>query len=272
MKILRSILNWLRRHPFLSLVLVALTAGGISYANILKTRSQGHLTPPLTRGRAVQAVYGIGTVIANRSFQVKGGITSHLDGSFVNEGDQVRRGDRLVLIDENVVRAPFDGTVTYFPYKSGELLFAQTPVLTLVDLKDRYMTVSLEQQGALQIRPRQEVRISFDTLRNETYEGVVRAVYSNQNDFLARIDVHDLPDRILPGMTADVAITIQKKDDVLLVPVAALEGSSVWVKSASGLPRKVDLRIGIVDRDVAEVLEGDVKEGDRLVIRGKGSP
>ena len=109
--------------------------------------SSGTLSEPLTPTSIVQSVYGIGTVTATHSFQLKLGVTGSVVDLYVKEGDSVKKGERLVNIDQVVYRAPFAGTVTSLPYKIGENVFAQLPILSLVNLLDRYLVVSLEQQG-----------------------------------------------------------------------------------------------------------------------------
>jgi multidrug efflux pump subunit AcrA (membrane-fusion protein) len=238
-----------------------------------RERSKGVLSQPIQRGTVFESVYGIGTVLANRSYQIKLGVVSTIDALFVKEGDTVKKGDRLLEIEKVVYRAPFNGTITYLPYKVGENIFAQVPVLTLVNLMDRYLVVSLEQQGALHVRPGQKARMSFDTIRQQAYEGVVQSIYPTENGFLARMDVSTLPSAILPGMTADVAIEIQRHDHALVIPVASLMGgNSVWVKRGHGIPKKVDVQVGIIDQAQAEVVAGDLRPGDRVLIKNRELP
>jgi hypothetical protein len=72
-------------------------------------------------------------------------------------------------------------------------------------------------------------------------------------------------------MTADVAITIQKRENALLVPVAAIEGGKyVWVKQ--GLARREEVQLGVVDKALAEVIGGKLREGDRVLIRKQALP
>jgi hypothetical protein len=155
------------------------------------------------------------------------------------------------------------------PFKVGENVFPQLPLLALVNLEDRYLVVSLEQQGALRVHRGQKVRMSFDTIREQNYDGVVEAVYSYNGNFLARVDVSALPIRILPDMTADVAIEVGKHDNVLLAPVAAFEQGSLWIKRGHGIPYRVEIKTGIVDKDMAEIVSGDLQPGDRVLIRKK---
>jgi multidrug efflux pump subunit AcrA (membrane-fusion protein) len=129
--------------------------------------------------------------------------------------------------------------------------------------------VNLEQQGAIRVRRGQVARLSFEGMRNQTFEGKVESVYSHDTNFLVRIDTSKLPPQVLPGMTADVAIGIQEHDDALLIPVAAMTADSVYLKRSTGGTKQVKVKTGIIDGAMAEVLSGDVHPGDRLVIQKK---
>ena len=263
--------DWVRSHKLLA---AAIVFAGIAGVILLVVRSRGRdfgpLTEPLRRGNVVESVYGIGTVTARKIFNLKLGVTSTVRELFVLEGDRVKRGRRLVTLDgTGTPVAPFDGTITALPVKPGETVFAQTPILTLVDLLDRYIVVSLEQRGAIRVRAGQPARLSFDSMREQSFEGKVESVYSQQGSFLVRIRVSGLPPQILPGMTADVAILIAEKKEVLLVPAAAIDGGRVYLGGGVGTPAPVEVKIGIVDGEMAELLSGDLKEGDRLSIRRK---
>ncbi len=260
-------------RPYLfGFVILGLIGAGV----FMRTKSQrttlGTYTEPLRKGAIVESVYGIGTVTATRSFQLKSGVTSSIAELFVKEGDQVKRGMPLVRLEgTTTIRAPFDGTVTSLPFKVGESVFSQTIILNLVDLSDRYILVSLEQQGVIRVRHGQKAKLSFEGMRSTSFDGRVESVYSNDTNFLVRITVANLPKEILPGMTSDVAIGIQERQDVLVVPVAAVLGGKVTVKRGEGSPFAVEIKTGIIDGASAEVLSGDVQAGDQLLIRDKVS-
>ncbi len=102
------------------------------------------------------------------------------------------------------------------------------------------------------------------------------------------------PDLMLkPGMTATVEIAVEHRPDVLLVPNQALRfippdvseddeksdqdrnarprdqqgrPGAVWVAGGDGKPRKIDLRIGITDGEQSEVLQGELKPGDKVYV------
>lgn len=253
----------------LVLALVVVIAG-----LLLRSRQTryGELSEPLKKGNVVESVYGIGTVTAKNSYQLKVGVTSSIIQIFVREGDHVQRGQKLVLLEGGTnFSAPFAGTVTYLPAKVGETVFPQSIVMNLVDLLDRYIIVSLEQRGAIRVRQGQVAKISFDSLRDLTFDGVVQSVYSNENQFLVRINVSSLPPQLLPGMTADVAITTGEHKNVLVVPLAAINEGQVTIKRGSKR-QTVSVQTGIVDGAFAEVTSGDLQEGDQIYLRKKIKP
>ena len=268
MHILRTVLTWIGRHRFWSVAISLLVVAGVWTANIIQVRSSGILAEPLQKGSIVESVYGIGMVMARNSYQLRPGLISTVTALYVKEGDSVKKGDPMINIDNNAFLAPFDGTVTFLPYKVGENVYPQSPALSLVDLRERYLVVSLEQQGALQVQAGQKVKVSFDTIRNQNYDGTVDSAYSNNSNFLARITVPGLPSRILPDMTGDVAIEIATHLNVLLVPVAALEqGKYVWRKRGHEISQRVEVKTGIIDKAMSEIVTGDLQAGDHVLIR-----
>lgn len=218
------------------------------------------------RGPIVEAVYALGTVVAERTFQLKMGVSTSIEEIYVKEGDQVAA--RAVLAKMSglpTFTAPFAGTITYAPFKKGEGIFPNIPVLTLVDLKHLYVTSSLEQQGALRVKRGQKVRLNFESLRGERLDGTVSSIYPNDGQFIVRIDSTDIPEAILPGMTADLAIQVGEKADAMLLPVSALNVGSVTVVR-NNKRKKVSVKVGTVDGVWAEILSGEIQMDDQVVV------
>ena len=258
-----------RDKRLLSILTIAFI-GGIAFYRFRPAKTQqGILTDPIQKGSVAESVYGIGTVAAAQTFQLKSGITSTVRKLYIKEGDSVKKGAPLVDLDGVLFQARFPGTITFLPTKEGETVFAQSIVLSLVDLSDRYILVSLEQQGAIRVLQGQKARISFESMRDKHFTGTVQSIYTNDNNFLVRIGVPGLPPQLLPGMTGDVAIIISERADVLLVPVAAVEQGKVLLSKESGDIQEIPVTPGLVDGAMIEITKGDLKAGDRLLIRKK---
>ncbi len=75
---------------------------------------------------------------------------------------------------------------------------------------------------------------------------------------------------IRPGMTAAVNIVVEKLEDVLLVPNRAVrfeEGKRViYILGNNPMPEAVEIEIGGTSDAFSEVVGGDVKEGDVIVL------
>jgi len=271
MGVLRKITTWVGTHRLLSFGIFALLIGVTIFIWVQIEHKTGTLSAPLKKGTIIQSIYGIGTVTATKIFQITPGVISTLSAQFVEEGETVVKGTRLLMIDRDAFIAPFAGTITSLPFRVGDNVFSNVPILTLVDLSDRYVVVSLEQQGALRVVVGQKAVLSFDTMRESNFAGQVKSIYSFGTNFLARIDIPNLPPKILPGMTCDVSITLVTHENVLLLPIAALEeGKYVWLKSF--IPKKIEIKVGLTDKAFAEVLDGNIKEGDQVLIRKQAGP
>lgn len=216
------------------------------------------------RGDVVESIYGLGTVSADSSFNVRVGVAITVNKLFVKEGDIVNRGSRLVKIDDSVMNSPIDGTITKVSYKEGELAAPQASILTVTNLKRLYLEVSLEQQSVLRIKEGQEVFVSFETIRNEKYTGRVRTVYPRENQFIVRIELEQWPVGVLPGMTADAAIIVGKKINVLLIPLTTIVAGQV-TRIRKLQKEKVFVKLGVLNGEWAEVLSENIQENDELL-------
>jgi multidrug efflux pump subunit AcrA (membrane-fusion protein) len=265
--------SWIKNNfiSLSSLTLIGLLAV-LGFTIRANKDENGRETALVERGTILESVYGIGTVMAEKSFQLKSGVAGIIQKIYVREGDFVKRGAPLVdLEDTALLTAPFSGTVTWLPFKTGEVVFPQAVILSLVDLQHRYMVVSLEQKAALKVHAHQKARISFDNMRESVSDGMVEVIYSQGNSFLVRIGIRRLPLQILPGMTGDVAITISERKDVLLVPTASIDDGVVWIKRGAAKPQRVEIALGIVDGEKAEVA-GALTSGELVVLPQKAKP
>lgn len=212
-----------------------------------------------------ESIYGIGTIKAEKSFKLSSGVVSTISNLFVKEGDIVKKGTKLVTTDETTsFYAPFTGTITSLNCKIGETIFAQTLILTLVDLTDRYLVVSLEQKGIIKVKINQSAVVNFDSMRNVNFYGKVESIYSTENDFLVRIKMEKLPPQILPGMTADVAINVRKKENVFIIPAHLIKQNKILVQHDNEKPKLKVIKIGLVDGEFAEIIADDLAEGDKI--------
>ncbi|MDH5183445.1 MAG: efflux RND transporter periplasmic adaptor subunit [Gammaproteobacteria bacterium] len=258
-------LNHIKHHRlWIGITLVVSVLFSISLYSVTRTNVE-YITPRY--GEIIESIYGLGKVKTHNFHDIKLGIMSTVQELYVREGDQVKKGDKLLRLEGNTLfYAPFSGTVTLIAYRELQPVFPQQTILRLEDLSNKYIEVSLEQQGALRVEKSQTVRVIFESVRGEILRGKVDSIFPRNEEFLVHVNVDNLATQILPGMTADVAIEVGRKDKALLVPLSAI--SSGQVRILRDKKRKViALKIGVIDGNWAEVVDGDIEEDDLIIVQ-----
>lgn len=252
-----------KKTVFVALTLVAL--GGLGFWLYPKIFGITEIMKP-RRGDVVESIYGLGTVTADKVYHLRAGIVVSIRKVFVREGDLVKPNDPLLQLDEHIMRSPIQGTVTSVAYEEGELATPQVSVVTVTNLDRLFLEVSLEQQSILRVKKDQPVLVSFESLRNEKFEGKVASVYPRESQFIVRIELEKWPSGVLPGMTADVAMLVGKKSQVLLVPLRSIVAGQV-TRIRDGKKERLPLKLGVIDGKWGEVTSDNINENDELVIR-----
>jgi multidrug efflux pump subunit AcrA (membrane-fusion protein) len=84
------------------------------------------------------------------------------------------------------------------------------------------------------------------------------------------VDVPNQSLLLIPGMYAEVDIVTEQRKNVLTVPVEAVDGSGssarVFTVQPSGAIQVVPVRLGIETARRIEILSGDLKDGDDVVV------
>src|SRR5579872_6390060 len=135
-------------------------------------------------------------------------------------------------LSRTVIRSPIDGIVVSRAVAVGQTVAAslQTPTLFVIasSLKDMQVDVSVDEADVGQLRAGQNADITVPAFPNVDFHGVVQQVRVNpttvQNvvTYDAVVTVHDEQARLKPGMTANITISVLRRNNVLAVPLAAL--------------------------------------------------
>ncbi|EID99688.1 efflux RND transporter periplasmic adaptor subunit [Leptospira licerasiae] len=234
---------------------------------IWKGRNSDNDTSEIIKGSIIESVYGLATVSSSEVYHLRVAIPSAIRKIYVEEGDQVQEGTPLVEFDSfGTMKSPFSGVVTNVAYETKETVVPQTPVVTVMDLKKRYLTVSLEEKGAVKVKKGQKVRIRFEALGDKNFEGEVKSVYPADGQFQVNITPIGIPPEILPGMTADVAIETSSKENVILVPIKGIKSGKVKVLENGNVHIR-EVETGITNGEYAELVSGEVSLGDKVLVQ-----
>ena len=154
------------------------------------------------------------------------------------EKDRVNHGN-------TTIRSPVSGVVVDRVVDLGQTVAAsfQTPVLIKIaqDLSEMRIDTSFAEADIGNIREGQKARFTVDAFPNRNFSGDVQQIRLNPTNqqnvvtYNVRVNVANPEQVLLPGMTAYVNIGVAKREDVLLVPNAALR-----FKPADGAEKKAE--------------------------------
>lgn len=174
------------------------------------------------------------------------------------------------------------------------------------NLSDMQVETAIDEADVGRLQPGQQVIFTVDAFPGRKFRGEVKQVrkaaqvVSNVVSYTAVVSAAN-PDLILlPGMTANVRIVAAQKDGVLKVPNAALRfrppateeakstpqarpsgqpgagmgkggkgpggSGKVWILGADGKPAAIEVKTGINDGNQTEVVEGDLREGQEVIV------
>ncbi|EKN86241.1 HlyD family secretion domain protein [Leptospira interrogans str. 2003000735] len=215
-------------------------------------------------GPIAEKAYGLGTVHSLDTFRFRVGVPTKITKVFVLEGDEVVPGQGLLQLEgSTIVRSPIHGIVSEVGYHEGEVAFQNFLAIEVLGIGSKYLIVALDEQILLSIRKDQNALIRFEGKPNEVIQGRVRGTFSHAGQFFARIEVTHFPEGVLAGMTADVAIEIGKKENVVLIP-RKYEKKQKVIIFRNGKSVSVSFKPGLKSEQFVEVKDGDIQAGDKL--------
>ncbi len=198
--------------------------------------------------------------------------------------DIVAAESRIASIEATIglaqIVAPFGGTVTEVIGMTGDQVSAGSAVFRLDDLSRLFVDVEVPEIDINRILIGQSVDLSFDAISNKTYQGRVHSVAQVgrvQNglvNFSVVIEILNADEQVLPGMTAAVNIIISQIEDALIVPNRAIrlvDNQQVVYILKNGEPIAVNITIGSSSDSMSEVIAGDLKEGDKVILNPPSS-
>lgn len=212
-------------------------------------------------------------------------------------------GQARVDLGRTEIRAPVDGIVIKRSVEPGQTVAAslQAPEMFVIarNLDDMQVETAIDEADVGRLQVDQAATFTVDAFPGKRFKGKVTQVrkaaqvVSNVVTYTVVISA-DNPDLILlPGMTANVRIVTAQKEDVLKVPNAALRfrppsagseeksamagrppgagkgprgGGKLWLPGADGKPTAIEVKTGINDGNMTELLETDLAEGREVIV------
>lgn len=184
-------------------------------------------------------------------------------------------------LDSAFITAPFDGVITAIEVLPGDLVAPNSMAFRIDNLNNLLVDVAVSEVDISQISAGQPVILAFDAILGTEYQGEVVEVspvgvqQQGLVSFEVTIQVVDADEEVRPGLTAAVQIIVRQVEDVLLIPNRAVRwvsGEQVVYVSTAGENAtlegvmKVPVVLGASSDEYSELLDGELKEGDFVVL------
>ena len=233
---------------------------------------------------------------------------------------QAKLKDIEIDLARTEIKSPVEGVVVKRDIELGQTVAASLSAPTLFtiaqDLREIDIYANIDEADVGRLKDGQKVTFTVNAYPNRTFEGSVRMVrlsaqtVQNVVTYTAVIGVKNEDQALLPGMTANLQIVTDEREDVLRVPNAALRfrpaagiasseprtvaqdgqsprlrarnrnaemqadegtGGRIYRVGQDGNPQAVHVRLGATDGAYTEILRGDVQEGAAIIIGAQRS-
>ena len=185
-----------------------------------------------------------------------------------------------VDLERTIIRAPVNGTVILRNIDAGQTVAAslQAPVLFTIaqDLRDMQVEAAIDEADVGRLGVGQQASFTVDAFPRRNFTGEIRQIrkspvnVQNVISYTVVISAANPNQSLLPGMTANVRVVVDSRENVLKVANAALRfrpaPGRLWIPGPDGQPKAVAVRTGLTDGTSTELLEGPLKEGDEIII------
>jgi HlyD family secretion protein len=205
---------------------------------------------------------------------------------YLDQTDEIAAAEANVqalenTINQSMIIAPFDGTITDISAVNGELVSSGDTAVRIDNLNNLVVKVSVSEVDINKVQIGQSVIVTFDALSSIKYQGEVTYISNAGNsdsgvvEFSVTVKVLDADNKVKPGFTAVVSIVTSNIENALLVPNGAVisrDGTSaVMLVGADNTTTMVPVETGASSDTFTEVISGDIEEGDTLAVYASNS-
>jgi HlyD family secretion protein len=179
-------------------------------------------------------------------------------------------------INQIHITAPFDGVITQLDTKRGDQVNPGSQAFRLDDFSRLLVDLEVSEVDINQIKDDQDVTLTFDAILAKEYHGKVTEValvgtnIQGIVSFIVTIELLDADESVRSGMTSAVNIVVSQLENTLLIPnraVRIVDGERVvYILKSDNTLEPVKITLGVSSDTESEIVAGDIKAGDVVVL------
>lgn len=158
-----------------------------------------------------------------------------------------------IAVDDTEIRAPISGTIIEKPVEKGQVISSPTqdvgggtPLMKMADLGAVQVRALIDETDIGKVRAGMIAQVTVAAYPNQPFSGEVQkiepqaVVEQNVTMFAVIISIQNPDGLLLPGMNAEVDVSIARSEDVMTIPVMALRTQRDLATTAAILEMGVD--------------------------------
>lgn len=184
-------------------------------------------------------------------------------------------------IGDTILKAPVNGTIINVYGEIGEIIRITSPVVVMISESEYQIEIDIPEADIGLIDLGQPAKIILDAFPEQEFSGQVIEIepaetiiqgvvyYKTRIGFSDKIS--EISERVKPGMTANVIIIIDSKEDVLIAPLRAIKEKDnkkivrVPLDEDSRDFAEIEVEVGLRgSKGVVEIISG-LNEGDKVI-------
>ncbi len=230
-----------------------------------------------------------GKFISKNERQVVSVLSGKIKEIKFQQNEKVNKDDVVIVIEvsdefgrtsEQEVKSPINGTITDLSAKTEDFVAAgQSPLFKVINLSDLEIEANVTESDIDEISKNQKTEITISALDEKRINGVVSFISlapvqtnSELSTYMIKIQPDTIPAKVKIGMSCDLEIITQTKQNVLTIPdtYTYKKDSKTFVKSFKKNGDNIDIneveiQTGFRAETNIEVTSG-LSEGDEIVL------
>ena len=140
-----------------------------------------------------------------------------------------------IAVDDTDIRAPVSGTIIEKPVEKGQVISSPTQdfaggtlLMKMADLSAVRIRAMIDETDIGKVRPGMPATVTVAAYPNQPFDGEVvkiepqAVIVQNVTMFAVLIAIQNPEGLLMPGMNAEVEVSVARRDEVLTIPVIAL--------------------------------------------------
>lgn len=176
---------------------------------------------------------------------------------------------------QTVIKSPINGMVTDVKSMVGDQVNSGSVSFRIDDLSHLLVDVPVPEVDINRVKVGQSTKLTFDAIQGKDYSGKVTDISpfgtttNGVVNFTVTVELTDADAQVRSGMTTAANLTVENLSNVLLVPNRAVRlqnGKRVVFLLENGVPKPVEITLGSTNDTNTQILSGNVKAGDAVVL------